>query len=461
MEAQGQPPGNGVAERARPDEGLQAELIDQIRDLLAGKRVEGAVEVFNQLHQAEVLVDLPGEQRLQLLTGLPPEETAEIIEYLKPAHAVEVSGQIDPPVLADILDEASPDVAADVLRNIPEAHSQETLEEMEEADEVMPLLEHPDDTAGGLMTTEYLSVNQDLSAASALDVLRLRTTEQEYERPVLVVDGDGKLVGSLSLSRLALARSNSAVRDIIESDPRAVDSAIDQEDCARLLHRYNLDQLPVIDDHGNLIRVIRGEDLVDVAAEEATEDMYRMAGVGGEALFGSLLGSARRRVPWLYVNLATAFLTALVIALFESTIAKVVALAVFLPVVPGLGGMGGVQTLTLVVRSMALGELPGRRGLRLVARELLLGLMQGVLLGLAVGLAAYLWKGNVVLGLILGAAMVGNMIIAGLTGAGIPLLLRRLRLDPAVSSAVFITTFTDVVGLFLFLGPAMMLERFL
>ena len=285
--------------------------------------------------------------------------------------------------------------------------------------------------------------------------------EGEHTSQVLVVDNDNRLVGALSLIRLALSRSSAIVQDIMERETRSVTAETDQEDCARLMQRYDLSHLPVVDQQGRLLGVILGEDLFDVVEEEATEDMLRMAGVGDETVFGPLLKSARSRLPWLYVNLGTAFLAALVIGLFESTIARVVALTVFLPIVPGQGGMGGVQTLTLIVRSMALGGVPARRGLQLVAREFFLGLTQGLLLGLAVGLVAYLWKGNIILGLILALAMVGNMAVAGLTGSGVPLLLRWMRVDPAVSSAVFITTVTDVIGLFLFLGLATLLINWL
>ena len=188
--------------------------------------------------------------------------------------------------------------------------------------------------------------------------------------------------------------------------------------------------------------------------EEATEDMYRIASVAGERVMGPLGNSLRRRLPWLYINLATALLAGLMISFFESTISKLIALAVFLPVVAGQGGIGGTQTVTLVVRSMALGEVPRNLGLRLLSREVSLGVINGALLGLVVGLVAYGWKGNATLGVVLGLAMMGNMLIAGLAGAGVPLLLRRLGMDPAVSSSVFVTTFTDVIGFLLVLGLA-------
>jgi magnesium transporter len=185
--------------------------------------------------------------------------------------------------------------------------------------------------------------------------------------------------------------------------------------------------------------------------------MYKLAGVTGERMFGPLKASVRNRLPWLFVNLGTTFLAAAVISIFESTIAKVVALAVFLPVVAGQGGIGGTQTLTLVVRSMALGDVPKAAGMRLLKREIILGVLHGLLLGLAVGIIAYVWKGNFVLGVVLSLAMLGNMLIAGFTGAGVPLLLNKLKVDPAVASAVIVTTCTDVFGFLLFLGLAALL----
>jgi magnesium transporter len=332
---------------------------------------------------------------------------------------------------------------------------------MLESEEVAPLLAYSDDTAGGIMTPEVLSVGEDMTAAAALDVLRLNEAQVEDAGAIFVVGDGDRLTGALRVVRLALARQNAWVRDIMTTDIISVPAEMDQEECARLIERYDLAELPVVDEAGRLIGVILAEDAADVAEEEATEDMYRIAGLGDERLRGALSASVRSRFPWLVVNLLTTFLAALVISFFESTIVKVVALAVFLPVVAGQGGIAGTQTLTLAVRSMALGELSGRRGRRLLVREVTLGLLHGLLLGIAVGIVAFVWKGNFFLGLVLGIAMLGNMVIAGVMGAGAPLLLRRLGLDPAVAAAVVVTTITDVVGFLLFLGLAAALVNLL
>jgi len=410
--------------------------------------------VLHPVDQGEVLDGLPKEQSQSLLDDLDAAVVAEILEYLEPEESVEMIGDRAPAELAAVLNLTGPDVAVDLLRQMPEDKQNETLEAMADPAEVTELLQYQDDTAGGLMTLDYPVVNDKTTTPNALDQLRLLGEDAEDINSVLVVDDEQRLVGSLSITRLALARSNVVVGDIMDPEINSVTAETDQEECAKVMQRYNLDVLPVLDSEGRLSGVILDDDLVDVVVEEATEDMFRIASVGGERIAGPVTNSLRSRLPWLYINLATAFLAAVMVSLFEATITRVVALAVFLPVVASQGGIGGTQTVTLVVRSMALGEVPRRLGFRLLARELALGLIHGVALGIVVGFVAYLWKGNVTLGIVLGLAMLGNMLVAGMFGAGVPLLLRQLRMDPAVSSAVFVTTFTDVIGFVLFLGLA-------
>ena len=432
-------------------------MVRETRDLLERGDIESALAFLRQIHpadQGDVLVEIDDQIRLDLLAGLAPGETAEIIEHIEPEEAVEIFEGVADATLAKILDETSADVAADILNDLSPGRSRDVLEGMSDSEDVALLLEHADDTAGGLMIPDYPVVQENISAASALDTLRLLGPDAEEISSVLVLGQADKLVGTLSITRLALARPNALVGDLMHREFVSVGPENDQEESARLMARYNLNQLPVVSPEGRLMGVILPEDMVDVVEEEATEDMYRMAGVAGERIFGPLSNSLKNRLPWLYINLATAFLAAGVVSMFESTIVKVVALAVFLPIVAGQGGIGGTQTVTLVVRSMALGDLPPHAGLRLLSRELLLGLINGLLLGMVVGAIAFFWKGQPVLGLILGLAMLGNMVIAALAGAGVPLLLRRLNIDPAVSSAVFVTTFTDVLGFLLFLGLA-------
>ena len=453
---------NAGGEGTRTPSDAQA-LIDEIRELLRRENLNEALALFDRLHpadQGDLLVELPQETQQDIIGEMTYQATAEIFEYIDPDEAVQVAAPITPRLLADILNEADPDVAADVLRGIPDEQTSQTLEAMTESREVIPLLEYADDSAGGLMNPEFLAVSRNLSAVLALDVIRIRARDAEVTSYALVVDEQDKLVGHAAIVDLALARDEQIVAELAQDDIVSVRVDTDQEECARIMQRYNVNELPVVDAGGVLRGIIMGDDVLDVLKEEATEDMYRLAGVGGEAVFGPLAGAVKSRLPWLGVNLVTAFMAALAIGLFETTIGKVVALAVLLPLVTSQGGMGGIQTLTLAVRSMALGELPSVQGMRLVSRELILGAAHGLLFGLLVGIAAYAWKGDYMLGVVLAVAMLGNMLIAGLTGAGVPLLLRKAGLDPAVSSAVFITTFTDIMGILLFLGIAtVVIER--
>ncbi len=455
-----------VSQRVDPRERSRGGSVDamarEMNDLMRGEDLEPALSFFGRIHpvdQSEVLVGLSRQHRQNLLVALPPENTAAILEHLEDLELLQVCRDITTPGLATVLDHISPDVAADIINDLSDEVSQEILDTMRDPREIIPLLQHPHDSAGGLMTPDYPVVLVGTTAANALDRLRLLGRAAEDISAVLVVDWENKLMGTLSVTRLALARPNQVVGELTDHGFIAVHPETDQEESARLMERYNLNQLPVVNEDDQLMGVILAEDMVDVVEQEATEDMYRMAGMPGDRIFGPLIESLRHRVPWLYINLATAFLAALIISLFESTIASVVALAAFLPVVAGQGGIGGTQTVTLVVRSMALGEVPSRVGMRLLVRELALGVANGILLGVVVGVAAFAWKGNAMLGFVLGFAMMGNMMVGALAGAGVPLLLRRLRMDPAVSSAVFVTTFTDVLGFLMFLGLAAFFMR--
>jgi len=454
---------NSIA--GRPvDEEKTDEIIKQIRGLLDKEGLQPALLLFNQLHpadQGEVMEGLSPETQGEILTALPPQDSAEILEHLEPEDAAKVTDAIEASVLSDILDEADPDVAADILKQLPDERFQDVLGEMEEAEEVVPLLKYPDDTAGGRMTVEFVMVRAEMMASTALESIRKQVREAGEIYSVFVVGARKRLMGSVNITTLALADPSTKIKDIMDAEIISVSTDTDQEEYARVMQHYDLDQLPVVDKDNRLTGVILSRDVLDILQEEATEDLYALAGVSGERIFGPMRLSVKHRLPWLLINLVTTFMAAAVIAIFESTIAKVVALAIFLPVVSGQGGIGGTQTLTLVVRSMALGDIPRNAGFRLLIREISLGLIHGIFLGIAVGVMAYFWKGSFMLGVVLSLAMLGNMIIAGMTGAGVPLLLTRLKIDPAVASAVIVTTCTDIFGFLLFLGLATLLVSFL
>ena len=453
-----------VAGSKRLDQERVRQLSQETHDLLMAGETQSALSLFHELHpadQAGLLSGLTAELRSGLARALPQADIAKVLEHLGLETALHLLEGIDPSTLAHILDQSKPEVSADILSHLPPESAQATLRTMDQGAVVVSLLRYPPDSAGRIMSPTFPAVIEDATAADALTLLRSLGPLAEEFNSIPVVDTGDKLKGSLTVVRLALAQPDAIARNIMAGEVMTVTPEADQEECARIMEHYGLGQLLVVDSAGHLIGVIHGEDLVSVVEEEATEDMYRLAGIAGERVFGPFLSSVRYRLPWLGVNLATVFLSAFVISVFESTIAKLVTLAVFLPVIAGQAGIGGTQTLTLVVRAMALGEVSRDRGLQLLSREILLGVAHGALLGLVVGVLAYAWQGNAMLGLILGMAMLGNMVIAALTGAGTPLLLRRMDIDPALASAVIVTTFTDVMGFLLFLGLATALINFL
>lgn len=447
---------NPIGENALDDSFVRMEMKD-VRDFLIDHPVKEFLEEFKKLHpadQAEVFTELAYDKQESLIQLLTPEETARVFEYLEPAQIADILEEFERPIVSDILAQATPDVAADILRQLPEKQVAQVLQGMDDSSDVLGLLVHPDETAGGLMTTDFPVVRETVTAGNALDLIRIRPDRVEDIGGMLVVNENGSLVGLLGITQLALARPTSLVSDIMVKKVASINATRDQEEAARVIEKYNLKFLSVVGDMNKLLGIILVEDVVDVLEEEATEDMYKISSMGGEKLYGSLANSVFRRLPWLYINLGTTLIAALVISLFEGTISKLVTLAIFLPVVAGQGGIAGTQTLTLVVRSIALDEIQPGRGLKILGREIALGVIHGIALGIIVGILSWIWKGNPILGLVVGLAMTANIFVAGLTGAAIPLMLKRLKMDPAVSSAVFVTTVTDVLGFILLLGIA-------
>ena len=431
-----------------------------IRELLETDKALEALTRFSRLRppdQAEVMSELPRESQAELLSSLTAKSLGPIMEEMEPEEAVELSQGMEPAQLSMILDETSPDAAADVLRGLPEEMAASTLEGMEEAEDVTPLLEYEDDDAGGLMTPEFIALRENMTVSQAMDFVRQHEEELDPEdiSHLLVVDRNGVLRGGITLAQLVLARPYQRVALLMQPDPVSVPVETDQEECARLMLRYNLSRLSVADDEGKLIGVLKLEDMVDVIEDEATEDMYRMVGVQKEEKpLGPFWVSIRNRLPWLGVNLGTLVVAGLVISMFESTLTRAVALAAFLPIIAGQGGIGGTQTLTLVVRSLALGEISSANTGRLLVREIGLGLTHGVALALLVGVIALAWEGSQYLALVVAVAMVANLVVGAVAGVLVPLGLKALRIDPALASAVAVTTATDVIGLLIYLGLA-------
>ena len=432
----------------------RARLLEQ---MLREDRRDAAWDFYLGLHpldRAEALANLRGGLRRSLAEEMAPETVAGLLEYLHPKISARMLRNYRREELSRVLDMADPAAAAELLEELPDEERNGIIDAMASSSHVERLLQFEDGTAGRLIDPQIPVLNENATVPIALDRLRLMGDDAEHLNSLPVVDGDGILVGTLKPVRLALARQSATVGQIMDRAPTSVATSAEEGVAVQLIGRLKVSDLPVVEDDGRLAGLIRAEDAVEVVQENATEDMYRIAGIGEERISGPLTDSIRSRFPWLALNLVTVFLAASVIGIFESTIARVVALAAFLPVVAGQGGIGGTQTVTLVVRGLAMGELPRQLGLRLLRREIALGLIHGLALGVIIGGIGWGWQGSPVLGLVLALAMTGNMVVASVAGAGVPLLLRRLRMDPAVSAAVFVTTFTDVIGFALFLGLA-------
>ena len=433
-------------------------LRSAVLSALEREQVGVAAALLREMLSADqgiLLQRISRAERRRLIALLTPDELVDILDEAPTESAAAVTRELDPDRAADILDEVDTHTVADILQELPDERAAAIIAELERPQDVVPLLQYPPDTAGGMMTPDFPRVRNDVTAGNALDALRFFGEDAEGFGWVCVLDDHRRLTGYVSIAQLALASPARLVDDLTDQHDHhllTVSPDVDQEEVHRIMSRYSFSIVPVVDAEQRVLGVIRAEEAMRVAEDEATEDMLRIASAPGERVFGPLHLSVRHRLPWLVLNLGTVLVAAAVVNLFESTIAAIAMLAVFLPVVAGQGGIAGTQTVTLVVRGMAIGEVPASSGWRLLGREILLGLMHGLALAALAGALGWVWKGSPGLGVALAAAMVGNLLIAALTGAGVPLLLRRLGIDPAVSSAVFVTTFTDVLGFLIFLA---------
>jgi magnesium transporter len=433
-------------------------ILDQVREALAREDWTQAVALVEALRppdQADVFGELPPSEQDELLPRLDVEDSADILEELEEEEAAEIAARLEPEDLADILDEMEPDEAADLLGDIAPEHAAEVLAAMEEPDEVRPLLVHADESAGGLMTSARVTLHGRMTVEQALAHLRASQLEPGTVYYLLVVDEDVRLTGVVPLRRLIVSSPTTLIQDIMDADVISVQADADQEEAARLMARYDLLALPVVDSESHLLGLITHDDLVEVLEEEATEDIYRLGGVPEEQPHDAPISAAlRTRLPWLLVNMGTALVSGIVLSFFETTIAKIAALTVFFPFVAGVCGSAGTQTLTVTVRGLATGELSPRDGLGALVREMFIGLVNGLAVGVLVTLIALVLGELPMLGLVVGAAILMNMVGAGIAGALVPIAMQVVRVDPALASPILVTTITDTLGYLLYLGLA-------
>lgn len=437
--------------------------LHQVRAALDRNDVSAAIDALEKLKQedqVEVFDELDVEDQAELLPRLNPEKAADIVVELE-AQA-DVAERVDDQTLSRILDEMEPDDAADVIGELPRDRQQRILASMEEADDVRPLLIHLDESAGGLMTTSFLTLRPGMTAQEAIEALRAWNPDDEMPYYLFVVDRERRLVGVVSLRQLLVAPPDRLIGQIMNPDVISVTVGTDQEEVANLMKKYDFLALPVVDANQHLLGIITVDDVVDVIEEEATEDVYRFGGVEPGVLNKpyfktSLLRVVRSRVGWLVLLFVAETFTGSVLRIFEAELATVVALSFFIPLLIGTGGNTGAQTVSTIIRGLALREILPRDLFRVLSRELLGGLMLGASLGVLAFVRAELWGSGFWLSLVVGLSVLVICTWANTIGSLIPMAAQRLKIDPAIVSAPLITTLVDATGLAIYLMIAKLL----
>jgi magnesium transporter len=405
---------------------------------------------------ADLLESLDEELRILFLSALPVElASGALAEMDEGEDPGELLSALAPDLQAEVLRELADDDAANLIGELKPSEQQKILDTLpaEEADELIGLLQYHEDSAGGLMTTELVSLDATLTAAEAIEEVRLQGREIEDFYTVFVVDAERRLRGTLKLDDLVIADPTSHVGELVQAPAATVLPHIDQEEVGRLISRYNLAAIPVVSDEDVLLGRITFDDVIDVYEAEQTEDILRLAGLNDEDdLRHTWQQAVRARLPWLGLNLLTAALAASVILVFEDVIDQVITLAFLAPIIAAMGGSSGTQSLAITIRRITIEGSGRARGY--VRREIIIGLVNGAVLGLGIAVLALVVNGDPRLGLVVLLAMWGNQVVAGFAGALVPATLDRMGIDPSVASSVFVHTLTDLCGFFLLLGLA-------
>lgn len=452
-------PNHGGGGKVSDPQVLEAN-VERVRQLLeAGdeEKLRRHLEAFHPSDLADLLELLDEEERAPVLHVLPHELASETLAEMEEEEHPEELLIAVPERVPELVHELSVDDAADIIGELPEEIQQEVLAQLpdEEAEDIRDLLAYDEESAGGVMTTEVVAVQENASVGEAIAEIRRQVAEGEEYYTVFVLDEGGRLQGTVSFQNLIVSQPATPIRQLTEPAVAAVAATMDQEEVARVMSRYNLVSVPVVDPADRLIGRVTFDDVMDILEAETTEDILRFSGVlDEEYLHGGVGQAVMNRLPWLAVALVTTSIAAGVIYLYRETVEQLVILAAIMPVIAALGGNAGTQALAVTVRRLALS--PERSGARrVVIKELTVGLINGAAIGLLAALVGYMLpEGNLSLGLVVLLAMWGNLIVAGFAGAFVPVLLEKLGVDPAVASSVFFTALTDIFGFFFLLGLA-------
>ncbi len=442
---------------------VDPQFAEQLADILSNETEDAVRRFVADVHQADLadligLLSPPHRHRLlriihvdldpDLLFELEDSLRKEMVDILSAREMADAITEMDSDEAVQILEDLEKDQQVDILREVPR----------EERRDIEKGLQYPEDSAGRRMQTDCVAVGTDWSVGQTIDYLRDEKDLPDEFFDVFVIDEDDHPVGTISLSRFLRSPRDTPMDEIMDDTQVIVGAAMEQEEVVLLFQKYDLSSAAVVEQEGKLIGMITMDDVIDVAQEEAEEDILRLGGVGEEAVTDSVWIATRKRFLWLLVNLGTAVLASLVIGQFGATLEEMIALAVLMPIVASMGGNAGTQTLTITVRSLATKELTAFNAFRTIRKEFLVGILNGVLFAIIIGIVAMFWfddlDDNLLLGAVIAAAMVINMIVAGVFGVIVPLAFERMRIDPAIASSVFVTMVTDVVGFFAFLGLA-------
>ncbi len=441
---------------------------DTVREMLRTATPDRVLRFIGKSHPADIAL---------LFKGLAPAEVRQLFDVLfSSRRAAKALKELPPELLPDILalidDEkigrlivrADPDDAVTFIDSLPDERRERVLGllDPERQAAVRELINYPEGTVGRLMTTDFMALPPDITAQGAIDKIRERG-ELESFFYLYVVDDSGKLIGVVPIRNLVIAPPNRTLNEMMIADPIKADVFMDQEEAARIVAKYELLALPIVDEGGRLEGIITVDDVIDIIKEESTEDMYKMVGLAEEdRVFTPVSRSVRMRLPWTIVNLLTATLAASVVGLFEHTLQDIIALVTFMPVVAGVGGNGATQTATVIIRAIALGELEFSSAWKAIVKQVMVNIFIALAAGALIAVTAALWKGNPYLGLVLACAMIFNLgLMAGFAGAVIPLLLKALKFDPALGSGIIVTGLTDAFGFLSFLGLATLFRSYL
>jgi magnesium transporter len=444
----------------RDEEGaLDSDFVERVSDAITRHDGGTLKELVGELHESDL-----GD----VLQALEPEERAKLIRLMGADFDWVALTEVDETVRNEILESIPNEQIAEAVRELDSDDAIGIIEDLEDEDREEVLaglpfaerialersLDYPEDSAGRRMTTRFIAVPPFWTVGQAIDFMREDERLPNEFTELYVVDPRFQFLGFVPLDRLLRSKRPTKIEEIISEAKHTVQATDDQEDVARVFERYNLLSVGVVDDTNRLVGVITVDDIVDVIEEEADEDIKRLAGVGDEEITDSFVYSVRSRFVWLLINLGTAVLASMVIGLFDATISEMVALAVLMPIVASMGGNAGTQTMTVAVRALATRDIETISPIRFITREGLVGLTNGLLFAVIIGIVTTFWFGNPQLGMVIASAMVVNMLAAGLAGILIPLGIEKVGADPAIASSVFVTTVTDVVGFFAFLGLA-------